>query len=168
MYRKFIVSAVFSLCLTSAGLAAELPPLPPEGSIVEVREGDEWSSATVLRKEGRRLQIRYQDSEVEEWVASDRVRMSSGKLPTPAAGGPAAAAPAAPNASANSEPVTLEGPFIEITLENAAAPKRSSPLAAKRTPTTRTAAEFVPLGTGVRAPIDRSSCRMRTSPAGRR
>ncbi|HEV7300223.1 MAG TPA: hypothetical protein VGN72_12710 [Tepidisphaeraceae bacterium] len=51
---------------------------------VEVREGDTWSKATVLAREGRRYAIRYDDG-TEEWVTADRVRLPG------AAGAPAAA-----------------------------------------------------------------------------
>lgn len=53
---------------------------------VEVREGDEWSSATVVKKEGRKYQIRYEDG-TEEWVTTDRLRAAG--TTTPAAAAPA-------------------------------------------------------------------------------
>ncbi|MEM7681810.1 MAG: hypothetical protein AAF288_07630 [Planctomycetota bacterium] len=40
---------------------------------IEVREGDVWSPATFVRKEGRRSLIRYEDG-TEEWVPADRMR----------------------------------------------------------------------------------------------
>jgi len=45
-----------------------------EGQRVEVREGDIWSPATIIKQEGRRYQIRYEDG-TEEWVATDRLRL---------------------------------------------------------------------------------------------
>ncbi|MGH7214946.1 MAG: agenet domain-containing protein [Tepidisphaeraceae bacterium] len=47
-----------------------------EGASVEVREGDTWSSATIVKKEGRKYQIRYDgDDAAEEWVTADRIRV---------------------------------------------------------------------------------------------
>ncbi len=59
---------------------------------VEVREGDAWSKATVLKKEGRKFQIRYEDG-AEEWVTVDRLRGVQGG-PAARAGTPATTAPA--------------------------------------------------------------------------
>lgn len=44
-----------------------------EGQKIEVREGDVWSPATLIRREGRRYQVRYGDG-TEEWVGADRLR----------------------------------------------------------------------------------------------
>ncbi|MEM6551013.1 MAG: hypothetical protein AAF750_02565 [Planctomycetota bacterium] len=44
------------------------------GDAVEVREGDVWSPATVVKREGRRIQIRYSDG-TEEWIGKDRMRL---------------------------------------------------------------------------------------------
>lgn len=41
---------------------------------VEVREGDVWSSAVIVAKEGRRYQIRYGD-DTTEWVTAERIRL---------------------------------------------------------------------------------------------
>lgn len=66
---------------------------------VEAREGDAWSPATVLKKEGRRLQIKYDDG-TEEWVTPDRLRVpgaggaTAPKVPGAGMGGPAATGPA--------------------------------------------------------------------------
>ena len=61
------------------------------GQAVEVREGDTWSKATLVRKEGRKYLIRYDGATDEEWVTADRLR---GKNGSPAAGN-AQSAPAA-------------------------------------------------------------------------
>ncbi|HEX8912260.1 MAG TPA: hypothetical protein VF796_07860, partial [Humisphaera sp.] len=55
---------------------------------VEVREGDTWSPATVVAREGRKTQIRYADGTLE-WVTGDRLRLPGA---APAAGTPAPAA----------------------------------------------------------------------------
>jgi hypothetical protein len=55
------------------------------GQAVEVREGDTWSAATVLKKEGRKVQIKYADG-TDEWVTSDRLRSPEGAAD--GAGGP--------------------------------------------------------------------------------
>jgi hypothetical protein len=53
--------------------AAAAKPFAPDQK-VEVREGDEWSPATVVKKEGRKYQIKYEDG-TDEWVTADRVRL---------------------------------------------------------------------------------------------
>ena len=47
------------------------------GQKVEVREGDTWSAATVLKQEGRRYQVHYEaaDAAADEWVTTDRLRL---------------------------------------------------------------------------------------------
>src|SRR5262245_14970636 len=67
----------FTLILTMAGTLAAQTAKPPsfeEGQKVQVREGDTWSAATIVKKEGRRFQIRYEGSNEEEWVGPDRIR----------------------------------------------------------------------------------------------
>ncbi len=46
------------------------------GQKVEVREGDSWSAATVLKQEGRKFQVHYAaaDAAADEWVTTDRMR----------------------------------------------------------------------------------------------
>ena len=46
---------------------------PNPGDAIEVREGDVWSSAELVGREGRRWQIRYADG-TEEWITADRLR----------------------------------------------------------------------------------------------
>lgn len=132
MIRRVASLGLLALCLSSAASGVEIASMPPDGSPVEVREGDEWSAATFVRKEGRRLLVRYSDNS-EEWITADRMRKSEVK-------GSAA--------TVTNEPVTLEGPFIEIAVDSAPAPKRVSPLAAKRTPATRPAGDFARLSLG--------------------
>jgi len=77
-----------------------------EGQRVEVREGDIWSPATIIKQEGRRYQIRYEDG-TEEWVATDRLRLP-GQAGQPAPASPARPArpqtPAAPGQAAEPQP----------------------------------------------------------------
>jgi hypothetical protein len=70
------------------------------GQAVEAREGDEWSKATVLKKEGRKIQIKYEDG-TDEWVTADRLR-------APGSGGPAAEAPAGPSSQPAARQVKKE------------------------------------------------------------
>lgn len=46
------------------------------GSVTEVREGDQWTKATIVRAEGRKTLIRYDDGS-EEWVTAERLRNAS-------------------------------------------------------------------------------------------
>lgn len=67
--------AVVLLIGSWCGVAASAANQTPEpGDAVEVREGDVWSSAEFLGREGRRIQIRYDDG-TEEWITADRLRM---------------------------------------------------------------------------------------------
>jgi hypothetical protein len=68
------------------------------GQAVEAREGDEWSKATVLKREGRKIQIKYEDG-TDEWVTPDRLR-------APGTGEPAAAA--ADGAAPSSQPAAKQ------------------------------------------------------------
>lgn len=71
------------------------PPLTyTAGQSVEAREGDVWSPATVVAREGRRVQIRYEDG-TEEWVTADRLRAtgSGGEGPADAGDAPVATPP---------------------------------------------------------------------------
>lgn len=59
-----------------AGLLLAQGTTPTEytaGQKIEVREGDTWSAVTVVKREGRRYQIKYEDG-TEEWVTTDRMR----------------------------------------------------------------------------------------------
>src|SRR6185436_19559487 len=85
------------LALPVVSLAQQAKPLE-EGQKVEVREGDTWSAATIVKKEGRRYQIRYEGGTEEEWVNADRLRPAqaggAAPAPAPAAGAKPAAKPA--------------------------------------------------------------------------
>lgn len=84
---------VFSAVLTASPAQAAAPAA---GSKIEVREGDTWSTATFVRKEGRKTLVRYEDG-TEEWVTSDRLRGDAA-----AAGAPAGAPGSTPARSAPS------------------------------------------------------------------
>lgn len=63
-----------------------------EGEQIEVREGDTWSAATVVKQEGRKYLIHYAgaDASADEWVTTERMRLPGAAAP------PAIPAPAAP------------------------------------------------------------------------
>jgi len=65
-------TVVILACGSAFGQAA--PTTFAEGQKVEVREGDSWSKAAVLKIEGRKYQIKYEDGGQEEWVTSERMR----------------------------------------------------------------------------------------------
>lgn len=146
--RIAIFAALGGVCLSfTASLVAQTPATPSAGSPVEVREGDSWSKATFVRREGRRLLVRYDDGP-EEWITADRMRASSSDAAPKSAPG-AAPADTAKAAPADSRPVTLDGPFIEVALDTAPAPRRVSAVSVKQTPTTRPANAFSRLGSGI-------------------
>lgn len=74
--RKWAVGltlcGAMSLAVSSAPVRAQAAAFDA-GQAVEVREGDVWSKVTIVKKEGRRYQIRYDDG-TEEWVTADRLR----------------------------------------------------------------------------------------------
>lgn len=72
-----IAIAVGSSHVAFVSVATAQPAVFAVGQSVEVREGDQWSKATIKAKEGRRIQIAYEDG-TEEWVTGDRIRASTG------------------------------------------------------------------------------------------
>src|SRR3954470_8049570 len=97
--RSWFAAILIGFVLVFSGAAVAQKPKPlEEGQKVEVREGDTWSAATIVKKEGRRYQIRYEGGTEEEWVNADRLRpaQAAGVAPAPApvAGAKPAAKPA--------------------------------------------------------------------------
>jgi hypothetical protein len=84
-----------------------------EGQKIEVREGDTWSAATVLKQEGRKYLIHYAgaDASTDEWVTTERMR-SVGKSATPATPTSRPAVAALPKVFANGDTVEFKsGPW---------------------------------------------------------
>ncbi|HEX4796321.1 MAG TPA: Tudor-knot domain-containing protein [Humisphaera sp.] len=84
---------------TTVHAQAGTPPPAPlvDGQKVEVREGDAWSAATIVKHEGRRYFIHYEgaDASADEWVTTDRIRMPGASPATKPGAAPATgAAPA--------------------------------------------------------------------------
>lgn len=99
-------TAVALLLILVLGLFFSLPAqgqatkdLAP-GAKVEVREGDTWSPATIVKREGRKYQIQFEGSETPEaeWVTADRLRPAgnAGATTKPAAETPAVTPKPAP------------------------------------------------------------------------
>src|SRR5438552_758191 len=90
-------AAVILLTFVSVASAQTSRPLSlNNGQTIEVREGDTWSKATIVRREGRKYLVHYEgaDAPADEWVMPDRVRaVGATDSATP---GAAAAAPATP------------------------------------------------------------------------
>lgn len=128
--NRSIVAVIGAGILTFASFAAAADSLPAEGARVEVREGNIWSGATYVKKEGRKLQVRYDDG-TEEWILPDRMRVPAGGAPADPAG-ETKGDTAAPGVSLDAAP-------IEVLMDNAPAARLSpgSPLRLK--PTTRPA-----------------------------
>ncbi|HWE95934.1 MAG TPA: hypothetical protein VG269_18370 [Tepidisphaeraceae bacterium] len=106
------MSLFFAAVQTGTALAAPdaKPAAYTAGQKIEVREGDSWSAASVLKQEGRKFLVHYDgtDASTDEWVTTDRMRTAgTGAAPAagpgpatvpagdPAAVGPKAAKPAA-------------------------------------------------------------------------
>jgi hypothetical protein len=76
---------------------------------VEVREGDEWSAATIVKKEGRKYQIKYADG-TEEWLTADRLR-----APGDAAGEGDPSAPGAGAGADDAKPAVKRPDAVNFT-----------------------------------------------------
>ncbi|MDB5302719.1 MAG: hypothetical protein JWM97_268 [Phycisphaerales bacterium] len=107
--RAVPMALLAALLAATAWAAPEAKPAAgfSEGQKVEVREGDSWSAATVVRHEGRKFLIHYDGAEAatDEWVTTDRMRApGTPAVPAPQPGAPApqpgapAVQPAAPAA----------------------------------------------------------------------
>jgi hypothetical protein len=84
MSKRWMGSLAITLALsisTAAFAQAAKTAALDEGQKVEVREGDKWSAATIVKKEGRRYLIRYEGATEEEWVAGDRIRATGTNTP---------------------------------------------------------------------------------------
>jgi hypothetical protein len=116
----------------NASVVAALTDLAP-GATRVVRAGDAWSSATFLKREGHKYDVRYADG-TDEWVTIDRLRIP---------GAPLADAPAS---SAGGAAISLAGPFTQVNLQPPAegiAHRASVSIRLK--PTTRPSAAFTDL-----------------------
>jgi hypothetical protein len=85
-------SAVTALLAVLAGApSARAATTFTAGQAVEVRQGDSWSTATVVRREGRRYLVHCagSDASTDQWVGPDSIRTPGG-----AAGAPVPATPA--------------------------------------------------------------------------
>lgn len=110
MLKTFGQSAAVSLLgivLLSGQALGQATTFAPDQKI-EVREGDEWSNATVVKREGRKYQIKYEDG-TEEWVTADRLR-ATGAGDAGDAAKPADGAGSAPNAATPAKPSAPKGP----------------------------------------------------------
>ena len=87
--RTTLVAVATFVCLLLAPRHASSQETAPAnkkaysaGDAISVREGDSWSPAKVVKREGRKYQIRYDDG-TEEWVTSDRLRGVAGAETAP-------------------------------------------------------------------------------------
>ncbi|HSU68130.1 MAG TPA: Tudor-knot domain-containing protein, partial [Tepidisphaeraceae bacterium] len=101
------------LWLFCPSLGAAESPLA-EGQKVQVREGDAWSAATILKHEGRKYLIHYEgaDASADEWVTTDRIR-AKGTAGAPALPG-SPAAPMASQPAAAPKPAAAKLPVFQI------------------------------------------------------
>jgi hypothetical protein len=98
--RLLLAAALAGSAMTAwiANPAVADPPTTYQaGQSIEVREGDTWSAATIIRREGRRYLIHYagSDSSSDEWVGTDRMRLPGST--------DASAAPPAPTTPSGSD-----------------------------------------------------------------
>jgi hypothetical protein len=71
-FHRVTPTRLFIAVVLALGTSVAAQAYDP-GDTLEVREGDVWSPATLVRQEGRRLLVRYEDG-TEEWVGNDRLR----------------------------------------------------------------------------------------------
>src|SRR4051812_35602012 len=80
---RLAVGLTIGLVLATAGVsraadgATPAPASFTDGQKVQVREGDTWSAATILKREGRRYLVHYDgaDAASDEWVTTERLRL---------------------------------------------------------------------------------------------
>jgi hypothetical protein len=120
--RTLLTVFAASLLLLGVIARADAPVAAvPAGTKIDVREGDTWTTVTVLKKEGRKYLVRYDDN-TEEWVGPDRIR-KDGEV-APAATPSPSAADAAP-APANGGGIVVDvspDSFAELDISNAREP----------------------------------------------
>lgn len=88
----FLLGSIWMVAAAARFVHAQ-PATPhfSEGQKIEVREGDTWSAATIVKQEGRKYLIHYSgaDATADEWVTTDRMRAPGASAATttmPAAG----------------------------------------------------------------------------------
>lgn len=126
MLKKYLIAALISfvLCMVAnaADAPADLSSLKPSQSVL-VREGDTWTKATFLQKEGRRYQIKYQDGSLE-WVYSERLKLdpAAAAPDEPAPGGNALATPADPSSKVSADsakfPAVAVGSVADVKVDS--------------------------------------------------
>jgi len=81
MRWKLAASLVVIACIgwCSRGYGQAAAQTFEVGQTIDAREGDVWSAVTVVAREGRRYQVRYEDG-TEEWVTPDRLRAASSSI----------------------------------------------------------------------------------------
>ena len=86
---RLLLASALAGTLTAAPALAASPQTYQTGQGVEVREGDSWSAASVVQKEGRKYLVHYAgaNASTDEWVGADRMRLP-GQPGTPAAAEP--------------------------------------------------------------------------------
>ncbi len=134
MYARLVGIAVLlglGLAVATASAAEKFAA----GQRAQAREGDVWSDVTILKVEGRRYQIKYQDG-AEEWVTVDRLRPPQGGAPADGGQATGAKGPGA---------ISLDSPSTEIQLRPAKGvdKRANAPIAVK--PTTQPAAAYTNL-----------------------
>ena len=109
-----VLAAFLLLLLSGVVLAQATKPAATYdvGQKIEVREGDTWSAATVLKKEGRKYFIQYQGADqAEEWVTTDRMRAAGN---TAGGAAPTTPSPTAPGAATPPVKPQPKGPVFSI------------------------------------------------------
>lgn len=113
------VTVIWAILFSAVPLCAQSKPNFVEGQKVEVREGDEWSAARILKKEGRKFLVHYDGSDAasDEWLTVERLRAAGGQGgPTPQPASRPAARPFLPGEAIEfkSGPFWQKGVVINI------------------------------------------------------
>jgi hypothetical protein len=82
LFGMMVMTAMTCLIIPSAPLRAQAQP-----ERIEVKRGNSWYPATVLKREGTRVQVHYEglSSDFDEWVGPDRIREAAVSPVKPAA-----------------------------------------------------------------------------------
>ena len=100
------------LCLLTAAPAAASADPFANGQRVDVREGDQWSPATITGREGRKYHVHYDggsDAD-DEWVTAERLRAVGGSPP--------AHQPAAPTPTTPTTPAAPATPTLRFVIKD--------------------------------------------------
>jgi hypothetical protein len=118
MCHQFTLVAAALLIFPAITLAQSAVFQP--GQNIQVREGDSWSAASIIKKEGRKYLVHYagSDSSTDEWVGTDRMRASATSGSTTGGSTPALSLPVTPAPATIAPPAVTPAPTPRLRKSN--------------------------------------------------